>query len=70
MDRSKFRGPDLVLKKRQAVGHGECQNPDCGHKITWYDMLPGEDYSNCVVCSGFMIVSRTRQRQIDDEDDS
>ena len=30
-DRSKYRGPDIVLKKRQAVGHGECQG--CGHLV-------------------------------------
>ena len=66
-DNSRFRGPDIVLKKRQAVGHGECQG--CGHLVTWYDMLPDEDYSNCVICSGFLIVTRTKQRQVDPEDD-
>ena len=66
-DNTRFRGPDIVLKKRQAVGHGECTN--CGHLVTWYDMLPDEDYSNCVICSGFLIVTRTKQRQVDPEDD-
>jgi len=66
-DNSKYRGPDIVLKKRQAVGHGECNA--CGHLVTWYDMLPDEDYSNCVICSGFLIVTRTKQRQVDPEDD-
>lgn len=65
--RSKYRGPDIVLRKRQAVGHGECQNPDCEHRVTWYDMLPGEDYANCVICGGFMIVTRVVKREDDDE---
>ena len=67
MNRSKYRGPDIVIKKRQAVGHGVCQNPDCGHHVTWYDMLPDEEYTNCVICSGFMIVRAARQREDDDE---
>lgn len=65
MANSKFRGPDIILKKRQALGHGECQN--CGHQVTWYDMLPDEDYTNCVICSGFMIVTQTKLKTIDQE---
>ena len=66
MDRSKFRGPDITFAKRTAVGHGECQG--CGHQVTWYDMLPDEDYCNCVVCSGFMIVSRVKAKQMDEDE--
>ncbi len=65
-DNSRFRGPDIVLRKRQAVGHGECTN--CGHLVTWYDMLPDEEYSNCVICAGFMIVTAVKKRQVDEDE--
>lgn len=68
MANSKFRGPDIVLKKRHAIGHGECQNPDCEHRVTWYDMLPDEDYTNCVLCGGFMIVRRDKSQLKEDDD--
>ena len=55
-----------MLKKRQAVGHGECQNPDCDHRVTWYDALPDEDYTNCVLCGGFMIVDIAKPRREDE----
>lgn len=66
MSRSKFRGPDLILKKRQALGHGECQG--CGHLVTWYDVLPDEEYANCVLCNGFMIVTRVKTQQNEDDE--
>lgn len=66
-DRSKYRGPDITLRKRQALGHGECTN--CGHTVTWYDMLPDEDYSNCVICSGFLIVNRTKARPLNEDEE-
>ncbi len=65
MGNSKFRGPDLILKKRQALGFGECQG--CGHRVTWYDVLPDEEYGNCVLCSGFMIITIVKSRQEEDE---
>lgn len=65
-DNSRFRGPDIVLRKRQAVGHGSCQNPDCDHRVTWYDALPDEDYTNCVLCGGFMIVDIAKPRREDE----
>jgi hypothetical protein len=66
-DRSKYRGPDITLGRGKALGHGECQG--CGHKVWYNDFLPEEEYSNCCLCNGFMIVTRFAQFTVDEDDD-
>ena len=59
---SKYRGPDISLKRSLPLGNGVCQN--CGHRVSYVDFLPDEEYGNCALCNGFMIV--TVIKKVDD----